>query len=211
VTGVGLLAGLAVCAGLVTGCSSPNATPGAAGPGTTCGTARTAADVPVVVKVTKGTVSCRTALRVEAEYAARVKDGQVRGNGGGAPVRVSGWTCQGYPTPEVLSTGNASQCRSGGAAILAELPVPAPPDAAAAAQLRADGPAEHAGRAGRRPGRRAVESARSAAGRAQAPGRADHLHLVPAAGLGPVERRVRGRHQVSELALTAAVHRGHPD
>ena len=46
------------------------------------------------------------------------------GNGGGAPVVVSGWTCQGYDTPEVLRTGNASQCRSGGNAILAVLAVP---------------------------------------------------------------------------------------
>ena len=50
--------------------------------------------------------------------------GQVPGNGGGAPVVVSGWTCQGYDTPEVLRTGNASQCHSGGTAILAVLPVP---------------------------------------------------------------------------------------
>ena len=48
------------------------------------------------------------------------------GNGGGAPVVVSGWTCQGYNTPEVLSTGNASQCHTGGAAILAVLPVSDP-------------------------------------------------------------------------------------
>ncbi len=37
---------------------------------------------------------------------------------------VNGWTCQGYDTPEVLRTGNASQCRSGGNAILAVLAVP---------------------------------------------------------------------------------------
>ena len=48
----------------------------------------------------------------------------MRGNGGGAPVVVSGWTCQGYDTPEVLRTGNASQCRSGSNAILAVLAVP---------------------------------------------------------------------------------------
>ena len=52
--------------------------------------------------------------------------GQVRGNGGGAPVAVSGWICQGYPTPEVLSTGNTSQCHTGSAAIVAVLPVPTP-------------------------------------------------------------------------------------
>jgi len=37
---------------------------------------------------------------------------------------VNGWTCQGYDTPEVLRTGNASQCRRGGNAILAVLAVP---------------------------------------------------------------------------------------
>ena len=103
----------------MTGCSSGLATPGAS-----CGSARTAAGVPVVVTVAKGSVNCTTAIRVENEYAARISGGQVRGNGGGAPVVVSGWTCQGYDTPEVLRTGNASQCRSGGNAILAVLAVP---------------------------------------------------------------------------------------
>jgi len=106
---------------VLAGCSSGQA---AAGPGTTCGSTRTAAGVPVVIKVAKGSVNCQTALRVENEYAAKIRDGQVKGNGGGAPVVVSGWTCQGYSTPEVLSTGNASQCRSGGTTILAVLPVP---------------------------------------------------------------------------------------
>jgi hypothetical protein len=107
-------------AGLLAGCSSGQA----AGPGATCGSTRTAAGVPVVIKVAKGSVNCQTALRVENEYAAKIRDGQVKGNGGGAPVVVSGWTCQGYSTPEVLSTGNASQCHSGGTTILAVLPVP---------------------------------------------------------------------------------------
>jgi hypothetical protein len=111
------LCGLGGC--LVTGCSSGPATAGAS-----CGSARTAAGVPVVVTVAKGSVNCKTAIRVENEYAARISGGQVRGNGGGAPVVVSGWTCQGYDTPEVLRTGNASQCRSGGNAIMAVLAVP---------------------------------------------------------------------------------------
>jgi hypothetical protein len=126
----GLLAGC--CAGLLAGCSSAKATPGsgAVGAGATCGTTRTAADVPVVIKVTKGTVVCGTAMQIEDEYAAKIRSGQVQGNGGGAPVTVSGWTCQGYATPEVLSTGNASQCHTGSAAILAVLPVPTPTTAA---------------------------------------------------------------------------------
>ena len=117
----GLLAG---AAGLLAGCASAAVT--GAGPGASCGTTRTAANVPVIIKVAKGTVNCGTALQVENEYAAKIRAGQVQGNGGGAPVAVSGWTCQGYPTPEVLSTGNASQCHTGSAAIVAVLPVPTP-------------------------------------------------------------------------------------
>src|ERR1700724_3988607 len=117
----GSLALLAGGAGLLTGCASM-----AAGPGASCGTTHTAANVPVVIKVAKGTVNCGTALQVENQYAAKVRDGQVRGNGGGAPVAVGGWTCQGYPTPEGLSTGNASQCHTASAAIVAVLPVPSP-------------------------------------------------------------------------------------
>ena len=127
-----LLAGGAV---LLAGCSSagPGAktsgasgVSGAAGVGVTCGTTRTAADVPVVIEVVRGTVSCATALRIEDEYAARIRDGQVAGNGGGAPVTVSGWTCQSYNTPDLLRTGVASQCHTGTAMILAVLPVPTP-------------------------------------------------------------------------------------
>ena len=119
----GSLAVLAGAAGLLAGCGSAAA---GAGPGASCGTTHTAANVPVVVKVAKGTVDCGTALQVENEYAAKIRDGQVQGNGGGAPVAVGGWTCQGYPTPEVLSTGNASQCHTASAAIVAVLPVPNP-------------------------------------------------------------------------------------
>jgi hypothetical protein len=111
---------------LVTGCSSGQATAGAI-----CGRTHTAAGVPVLIKVAKGSVNCKTAIQVENEYAARISSGQVPGNGGGAPVVVSGWTCQGYDTPEVLRTGNTSRCRSGGNAILAVLPVPAATSTAA--------------------------------------------------------------------------------
>ena len=115
---------LAGAAGLAAGCASSTAAGASAG--ATCGTTRTAANVPVVIKVTKGTVTCALALRVEDEYAAKIRAGQVPGNGGGAPVAVSGWTCQGYPTPEVLRTGNTSECHTGSAAIVAGLPVPTP-------------------------------------------------------------------------------------
>jgi len=116
-----LLAGGAV---LLAGCSSGGSGPGASA--ATCGTTRTAAAVPVIIEVVKGTVSCATALRIENEYAAAIRDGQVAGTGGGAPVTISGWTCQGYNTPELLQTGDASQCHTGTAMILAVLPVPAP-------------------------------------------------------------------------------------
>ena len=129
---LGTLAGCAaLLAGgtaLLAGCASSAA---AGSPeveaGATCGTTHTGANVPVIIKVTKGSVTCRLALQIENEYAAKIRAGQVQGNGGGAPVTVSGWTCQGYPTPEVLSTGNASQCHTGSAAIVAVLPVPTPP------------------------------------------------------------------------------------
>ncbi len=124
VSSLALLVLLTGGAGLLAGCASATAV--GAGPGASCGITRTAANVPVIIKVAKGTVNCRTALQVEDEYAAKIRAGQVRGNGGGAPVAVSGWTCQGYSAPEVLSTGNASQCHAGSAAIVAVLRVPTP-------------------------------------------------------------------------------------
>jgi hypothetical protein len=119
-----LAVGAALLAGGLAGCG-PGAAAGA-GPGTSCGTTRTAADVPVQIDVTRGTVDCGTAMRIENQYAAVIRAGQDPGNGGGAPVEVNGWTCQGYPTPEVLSTGDASQCHTASAAIVAVLPVSVP-------------------------------------------------------------------------------------
>jgi len=98
---------------------------GAGAPGATCGSTRTGANVPVSVRVAKGTVSCGTAMRIENEYAAMIRAGDLKGNGGGAPLRVDGWTCQGYPTPQVLSTGYASQCHTATAEVLAVLALPA--------------------------------------------------------------------------------------
>jgi hypothetical protein len=120
VLAVGLL-GLAAAAGCSSGTAS---TAGGASPGASCGNTRTGANVPVSIKVAKGTVDCATALRVEKEYAAMIRAGDVKGNGGGAPVQVSGWTCQGYPTPQVLSTGDASQCHTATAEVLAVLALP---------------------------------------------------------------------------------------
>jgi hypothetical protein len=108
-------------AGLLSGCSASHTGAG------TCGTARTAAGVPVTIEVTKGNVGCSTALSIETSYAALIKDGDVSGTGGGAPVTVSGWTCQGYSTPEILQTGDTSQCHTSTAQILAVLLVPTAP------------------------------------------------------------------------------------
>jgi hypothetical protein len=111
---------------LATGCSSSNpqasASPSTSG---SCGTTRTGANVPVIIKVDKGNVSCSTAMAVENAYAAAIKKGELKGNGGGAPLTVNGWTCQGYPTPKVLSTGDASECHTGNSEIFAVLDVPA--------------------------------------------------------------------------------------
>jgi hypothetical protein len=98
--------------------------PTTASAGASCGTTRTGANVPVVIKVLKGTVDCGTVMSVEQGYAAMISHGDVRGNGGGAPVAVQGWTCQGYPTPEVLRTGNASECHTGSAEVVAVLALP---------------------------------------------------------------------------------------
>lgn len=109
-----------VLAGLLASCSaSAHAVPAPGGTGTTCGTTRTGANVPVIIKVAKGSLKCADAMRAEKGYAAAVRSGAIAGNGGGAPVTVGGWTCQGYPTPEVLRTGNASECHSGGAEFVA--------------------------------------------------------------------------------------------
>jgi hypothetical protein len=118
---------------LVAGCGTATATKaaGTAGPvaGSTplagCGTARTAAGVPVEIEIAHGPVPCAAALAVERGYARALASGKVRGNGGGAPVTVRGWVCKGFTTPEVLATGHTSACRKGDAQILAVLKMPA--------------------------------------------------------------------------------------
>ena len=89
-----------------------------------CGTARTVANVPVRIEVTQGQVACPKALTIERSYTRAIREGKAPGNGGGGPVEVSGWKCQGYPTEKVLSTGFASQCVRDGTKILAVLPPP---------------------------------------------------------------------------------------
>jgi hypothetical protein len=104
----------------VTGCGSGTKSSAAV----SCGTTRTAANVPVHIQVVRGQVSCTTALQVERDYAQDIESGKVPGTGGGAPVQVQGWTCQGFTTPVVLKTGDASKCVRGGSEILAILPTP---------------------------------------------------------------------------------------
>jgi hypothetical protein len=116
---------LAIAAGvLATGCSASKAS-SAGRSNDSCGAIRTGANVPVVIKVAKGNVSCSTAIAVEKTYAADIKNGELKGTGGGAPIQFNGWTCQGYATPKVLSTGDASECHTGNSEILAVLDVPA--------------------------------------------------------------------------------------
>jgi hypothetical protein len=89
-----------------------------------CGTSRTAANVPVEVKVYRGTVSCTAAMAVENDYAKAVRAGDAPGNGGGGPVTVSGWICQGLTTPQVLKTGDTSKCTKKGTEIAEVLKTP---------------------------------------------------------------------------------------
>lgn len=124
-----------LAASAVAGCGASPGKQGAAGagggsgpttasaPATNCGTVRTAAGVPVDVEVS-GQASCAEAMAVERDYTRALASGRVPGNGGGAPVHIHGWVCQGYDTPQVLSTGHASACRKQGMRILAVLPSP---------------------------------------------------------------------------------------
>jgi hypothetical protein len=83
-----------------------------------CGSSRTAASVPVEVKIYRGTVSCAAAMAVEKSYAKAIENGDVPGNGGGAPVTINGWICQGFTTPELLKTGDTSKCAKKGTEIV---------------------------------------------------------------------------------------------
>jgi hypothetical protein len=111
------------CGSPVTSSTAPTASGSATGM-TACGTTRTAANVPVHIQIARGQVSCATALTVERDYTKAILSGDVPGTGGGAPVHVRGWTCQGFSTPVVLKTGQASKCVQGSREILAILPAP---------------------------------------------------------------------------------------
>jgi hypothetical protein len=124
------LAALTGCA--LTGCSATGSakpvaassitqSPVPAATGHKCGTGKTAAGVPVVVKVGQGPVGCPTALKIERDYASALASGHAPGNGGGGPVSIKGWVCQGFNTPEILRTGDASKCSKGPSEIVAVL------------------------------------------------------------------------------------------
>jgi hypothetical protein len=135
---VSVLAALAATA--VAGCGGApgkqSTTAASGGPGASassapairCGQVRTAAGVPVDVEI-QGQATCHAAMAVERDYSRALASGKVLGNGGGAPVTIRGWVCQGYDTPHVLATGRASACRRHGSQILAVLPSisPSPP------------------------------------------------------------------------------------
>jgi hypothetical protein len=128
------LAGLITAAVAVAGCSSAGPGP-ASSPSPThvhtakvvksCGMTKTAANGPVRIEVEHGSATCKAAMSVERHYAGEILAGKAPGNGGGGPVNVGGWTCQGFATPVVLRTGNASKCVRGANEILAILPAPA--------------------------------------------------------------------------------------
>ena len=121
---VGMLAGCGAVSGARpagAGTQGAVASAVASTPLTGCGTARTSAGVPVEIEIEHGPVPCPAALAVERAYARALASGKVPGNGGGAPVRIRGWVCKGFTTPEVLATGHASACRKGAAQILAVL------------------------------------------------------------------------------------------
>ena len=128
------LAVLTGCA--LTGCSaSGSAKPAAASStapspmpaatGHKCGTGKTAAGVPVLVEIGQGPVGCPTAMTIERAYATALASGRAPGNGGGGPVSIKGWVCEGFDTPEILRTGDASKCSKGPSEILAVLAMPA--------------------------------------------------------------------------------------
>ena len=113
-----LIAGLT--AGLIAGCAaSGTATPDAAA---TCGHTLTAVNIAVMIKIGRGPVTCPTAMTVENSYSAVVRSGELRGNGGGAPVSVHGWTCQGYTSAEIAQNNRVSVCAKGDEEIFAWLP-----------------------------------------------------------------------------------------
>ncbi len=122
---LGLISSLGVASILAAGCTTSGASTSDAS--ATCGRTRTGVNVAVVIKIGRGAVTCSAAMTVEKSYAALIRAGDLRGNGGGAPIRVGSWTCQGYTTTEIVQTSRVSVCARGGAEIFAVLPPDIPP------------------------------------------------------------------------------------
>jgi hypothetical protein len=116
---------LALVLALATGCGGASSAKPPAAKVTSCGQSKTAANVPVHIEIVKGQFTCQTALAIEHKYASAIRSGHAPGNGGGGPVKINGWTCQGFSTPVVLHTGKASKCIKGADEILAILPASA--------------------------------------------------------------------------------------
>lgn len=120
-----LAAGIAATAALAAGCGQaggPPAKAAAARKAVMCGSAKTPANVPVKVEIVRGSVACPAALAVEHAYTAAVAAGRAPGNGGGGPVQISGWQCEGFATPVMLKTGDVSKCLKDGTEIMTVLP-----------------------------------------------------------------------------------------
>ena len=103
-------------------CGSSNGASSGSGPVARCGSTHTAVGVPVEIDVEHGHVTCTLAMSIERGYSEAVAAGKVHGNGGGSPVTINGWTCQGFDTPVVDRTGNTSACRKDSQEIMAVLP-----------------------------------------------------------------------------------------
>ncbi len=110
---------------LAAGCGSA-ARPSHQASVTVCGAGKTAAGVPIKIEVVQGRASCGTAATIERAYAREIRLGRAPGNGGGGPLTINGWTCQGFATPIVDQTGQASKCTRGHDKILEVLDLPGP-------------------------------------------------------------------------------------
>jgi len=113
---------LALMLAFAVGCGGSSSSKSVTAKVISCGQAKTAANVPIHIEIVKGQFTCQTALSIEQKYDAAVRSGHAPGNGGGGPIKIDGWTCQGFSTPVVLHTGKASKCVKDGDEILAILP-----------------------------------------------------------------------------------------
>jgi hypothetical protein len=68
-----------------------------AGPGSGCGTVKSASDVSGTVMVRRGQVDCAAMRQVLTVYYGDLASGRAPGNGGGGPVVVQGWRCVSGP------------------------------------------------------------------------------------------------------------------